>query len=166
MKHLFYTSAMILALVFVSCNGNTSSNSAAKSSAAVSQENVNTQNIDSTSNSNNIDPNIPKLEANKTPQNQNITNNNNQTNSEAGKAKTPVKPETPTDKLLKQYNEAMGALIDASKNGSKPSEEATQKFMDLQTQLEELDNSGKLSTTQKELFKVTKDAYNMLKSKQ
>ena len=60
----------------------------------------------------------------------------------------------------------MGVLIDASKNGSKPSEEATQKFMDLQSQLEELDNSGKLSTTQKELFKVTKDAYNMLKSKQ
>ena len=164
MKHLFYTSAVILAFLFVSCNGNTSSNSAAKNSAAVSQDTVNAQNIDSTSNSNNIDANTT-LESNKTPQNQDITNNNNQTNNEAGKSKTPVKPETPTDKLLKQYNEAMGALIDASKNG-KLSEEATQKFMDLQTQLEELDNSGKLSTTQKELFKVTKDAYNMLKSKQ
>jgi hypothetical protein len=164
MKHLFYTSAVILAFLFVSCNGNTSSNSAEKNSAAVSQDTVNAQNIDSTK-SNNIDANTT-LESKKTPLNQEITNNNNQTNNEAGKAKTPVKPETPTDKLLKQYNEAMGALIDASKNGSKPSEEATQKFMDLQTQLEELDNSGKLSTTQKELFKVTKDAYNMLKSKQ
>ena len=82
------------------------------------------------------------------------------------KQKVPVRPETPTDKLLKQYNEAMVALIDASKTGGDAKEAADKQFNDIKAQLEELDKNGKLSDTQKELFNVTNNAYNMLNSKQ
>ena len=75
-----------------------------------------------------------------------------------------VQPESETDKLVKQYSDAMVSLIEASKGG-KIDEVANKKFLELQSELEALDKSGKLSETQKELFKVTNDAYNMLKNK-
>lgn len=168
MKHLIYIFVVILASVFVSCSGNTSNNSSttnSSSSTAMSQDTASNQNTDTTGNTNQADVDLSKIESSKAPTNQEITNNNDNAKPELEKPNVPVKPETPTDKLLKQYNEALGALIEASKNGGTPSEEATHKFMNLQTQLEELESSGKLSTTQKELFKVTKDAFNMLKSK-
>lgn len=87
-------------------------------------------------------------------------------NKAAEKAKVPAKPETPTDKLVKQYNEAMLALIDASKAGGDAKEAANKHFNEIKAQLEELDKSGKLNDTQKELVNVTNNAYNMLNSKQ
>lgn len=84
----------------------------------------------------------------------------------AEKPKVPAKPETPTDKLIKQYNEAMLALIDASKTGGEAQEAAIKHFNEIKAQLEELDKNGKLNATQKDLFNVTNNAYNMLNSKQ
>jgi len=78
--------------------------------------------------------------------------------------KVQPKPESEIDKLVKQYSDAMVSLIEASKGG-KIDEAANKKFLELQSELEALDKSGKLSETQKELFKVTNDAYNMLKNK-
>ena len=83
-----------------------------------------------------------------------------QKGAEAPKAKP--RPETPTDKLLKQYNEAFIALIPSIKAG-KLDEAANKKFLDLQSQLDQLDKNGQLSATQKDLFKVTTDTYNKMK---
>ncbi len=83
----------------------------------------------------------------------------------AEKPKVPVKPESDTDKLIKQYSVAMLSLIEASKTGGDAEETATQQFIELQGQLDKLEKSGQLSDTQKELFKVTTDAYNRMKSK-
>ena len=77
----------------------------------------------------------------------------------------PVTAETATDKLLKQYNAELIALIEASKSGKGLSDDAVKKFNELQNELNELQKSGKLSDTQKELFKVTSDAYAKLKNK-
>ena len=78
--------------------------------------------------------------------------------------KVQPKPESEIDRLVKQYSDAMVSLIEASKGG-KIDEAANKKFLELQSELEALEKSGKLSETQKELFKVTNDAYNMLKNK-
>ena len=67
-----------------------------------------------------------------------------------------------TDKLLKQYSEAFIALIPSIKAG-KLDEAANKKFLDLQSQLDQLDKNGQLSATQKDLFKVTTDTYNKMK---
>ena len=81
------------------------------------------------------------------------------------KPNVPVTAETATDKLLKQYNAELIALIEASKSGKGLSDDAVKKFNELQNELNELQKSGKLSDTQKELFKVTSDAYAKLKNK-
>ena len=78
--------------------------------------------------------------------------------------KVPARPETETDKLVKQFNEALVALISSSKSG-KADEAATNKFMELQAQLDELENNGELNEPQKELVKVVKDTYGKLNAK-
>lgn len=78
--------------------------------------------------------------------------------------KVQPKPESEVDKMLKQYNELMVAMILAHNEG-KDDKESTQQFLNIKGQLDKLDKSGKLSDTQKELFKVTNDAYNKLQNK-
>lgn len=83
-----------------------------------------------------------------------------QPSAKAENAKTPAKPETETDKLFKQANEALTALLIASKNGEKVDPKA---FLELKEKIEALDKQGKLSDTHKELYKVMSDAYNRIK---
>lgn len=160
MKKLFYISALMLAVAATSCNGsgNTSTTSG-ESTSQVEESIADSVSTDSVSSSNeqvSQDANTQSM----LPVSKDI----------AAKSDKPVepkvqpKPESETDKLVKQYSDAMVSLIEASKGG-KIDEAANKKFLELQSKLEALDKSGKLSETQKELFKVTNDAYNMLKNK-
>ena len=79
--------------------------------------------------------------------------------------KVPVTPETPTDKLIKQYNDELVALIQSSQQDGKLDEAKVKAFAHLGKQIEALDKEGKLSTNQKELFKVASDAYTKLINK-
>lgn len=74
------------------------------------------------------------------------------------------KPETSTDKLLKQCNEVLVTLIQSSRAGKKD-DASEKKFLELQSQLEEMEKNGQLSSNQKELLKVASDAYSKLNNK-
>ena len=155
MKKLLYFTILMLAVFAMSCNG-TGENSA-KTSQEVSQDTSSIQ----------ADSLAPNSEA----QPLNLPTKDNATPAAPQQAKplekptVPVTSETPTDRLLKQYSEALIALIEASHSEKGIDDSANQKFLDLQGQLEKLEKGDKLSTTQKELFKATNEAYTKLKSK-
>lgn len=145
---IFYTlTAVAVMLVAASCNADRKA-SAGSDNAAPRQELVG-----DTARQTNATPAV-------TPGATNAPTVNRATN-EVIADKTPLKAETPADRLVKQYGETLVALIQASKAG-KPNEAAAQKFENLKKQLEELDKSGKLNTNQKELFKATNDAFDKL----
>ena len=176
MNKSIFSLVVFSSLALASCNngGGQASQSISKGEATV--ESTNDSSTDSVNNNGNAAPaneQVPQVdrapmgeEANVKAPEMKVGNLPNREAKTAETPKVPVRPETPTDKLLKQYNEAMVALIDAAKNGGEAKEDADKKFNAIRAQLEELEKSGKLSDTQKELFQVTNNAYNMLNSKQ
>ena len=74
----------------------------------------------------------------------------------------PKKPESSTDKLLKQYSETFINYALDTKAGKATDDK---QLLELKEQLEKLEKSGGLTDDQKELFKATNDAYNQFKNK-
>ncbi len=74
----------------------------------------------------------------------------------------PKKPESSTDKLLKQYSETFVNYVLDTKAGKAVDDK---QLLELKDQLEKLEKSGGLTDDQKELFKATNDAYNQFKNK-
>ena len=74
----------------------------------------------------------------------------------------PKKPESSTDKLLKQYSETFVNYVLDTKAGKATDDK---QLLELKEQLEKLEKSGGLTDNQKELFKATNDAYNQFKNK-
>ena len=74
----------------------------------------------------------------------------------------PKKPESSTDKLLKQYSETCVNYVLDTKAGKATDDK---QLLELKEQLEKLEKSGGLTDNQKELFKATNDAYNQFKNK-
>lgn len=167
MKKLLFLSVAVLALAATSCgnSGDSSASGKTSTSSANADKGANVENIDTASvkTAQPVKPvggevPLPNLSVNN-------AGNQNSAASPKNNAQTPKvtpRPETPTDKLLKQYNEAFVALIPTLKTG-KLDEAANKKFLDLQSQLDQLDKNGQLSATQKELYKVTTDTYNKMK---
>lgn len=161
MKRYFLFASVMLALAAVSCNGggngSTSGNVSQSSegqpvadSVAQAQDNAATPSVlmpgavgNGNASASATAPEKKKLEA----------------------PKVPVTPETPTDKLIKQYNDELVALIQSSQQDGKLDEAKVKAFAHLGKQIEALDKEGKLSTNQKELFKVASDAYTKLINK-
>ena len=167
MKKLVFLSVVVLAFAATSCGNSGESSASGKTStgSANADKGANVENIDTAS----IKPSQPvKPVGGEVPlPNLSVNNAGNQNSVASPKSNTAApkvtpRPETPTDKLLKQYNEAFVALIPSMKTG-KLDEAANKKFLDLQSQLDQLDKSGQLSATQKELYKVTTDTYNKMK---
>ncbi len=160
MKKIFYLVALVLAVAATSCNG--SGNNSASTASQVSHAQ-----LDAAPTSVSHDSVANAGEVSQGADVQNFPKVGKVASQDAKPLEAPKvqpKPESETDKLLKQYNEEMVALIEKSKNGANL-DNATQKLLELQSKLEQLDKSGKLSETQQELFKVTNNAYNMLKNK-
>lgn len=74
----------------------------------------------------------------------------------------PKKPESSTDKLLKQYSETFVNYVLDTKAGKATDDK---QLLELKEQLEKLEKSGGLTDDQKELFKATNDAYSQFKNK-
>ena len=155
MKRYFLFASVMLALAAVSCNGggngSTSGNVSQSSegqpvadSVAQAQDNAATPSVlmpgavgKGNASASATAPEKKKLEA----------------------PKVPVTPETPTD------NDELVALIQSSQQDGKLDEAKVKAFAHLGKQIEALDKEGKLSTNQKELFKVASDAYTKLINK-
>ena len=161
MKKIFYLVALVLAVAATSCNGSGNNSASTASQASQAQ-------LDAAPTSVSHDSVANAGEASQGADVQNFPKVGKVASQDAKPLEAPKvqpKPESETDKLLKQYNEEMVALIEKSKNGANLDNATNQKFLELQSKLEQLDKSGKLSETQQELFKVTNNAYNMLKNK-
>lgn len=162
MKRYFLFAAVILALATVSCKGD------GKASGDGSQATQPSPMIDS----------VAQDDDSTAPQvlmpgavGSNTTNTANsaapvQEKNKVEAPKVPARPETSTDKLIKQYNEDLVALIQSSQQNGKLDDAKVKAFIELQQRIEDLDKNGQLSANQKELFKVASDAYTKLINKQ
>lgn len=151
MKKLFCISLIALALAATSCGG---SSNASGQAGSKSQDTVGTNKGKAVKEGVAVGEAKPMGEVkNNGPQLELGTVNKNDPQ------KVKPTPETDIDKLVKQYNDALVELINASKGGNLD-EAAEKKLLDLKAQIDALDKAGKLSKTQKELVKVVDDYYN------
>ena len=156
MKKLFCISLIALALAATSCGG---SSNASGQAGSKSQDTVGTNKGKVVKEGVAVGEAKPMGEVkNNGPQLELGTVNKNDPQ------KVKATPETDVDKLVKQYNDALVALITASK-GTQIDGAAEKKLLDLKAQIDELDKGGKLSKTQKELVKVVDDTYAKLKNR-
>jgi hypothetical protein len=156
MKKLFCLSLITLALAATSCGG---------SSNASGQAGTKAQDTIGTNKGNAVKEDVSVGEAK--PMGEVKNDGSKPELGTVNKKETPkvkATPETDVDKLVKQYNDALVALITASK-GTQIDEAAEKKLLDLKAQIDELDKGGKLSKTQKELVKVVDDTYAKLKNR-
>ena len=70
-----------------------------------------------------------------------------------------------TDKMLVNYNEEFLKMVQSKQEGKQIDPESSKRFDEIQKKLQELEKAGKLNDNQKQLLKVTKDAYNTFKQK-
>lgn len=151
MKKIIFLLVMVSCVALTSCNG--SGDNASKRVINPAPQATNDSVVTDTSATENVAP--PAAPA-ATPAAQQTTP---QTSKEAPR---PVKPESSTDKLLKQYNEVFVNLVLDKQAGK---EIDTKKIFELKSQLEQLDKKGALDATQKELFQVTNDAFDKFMKK-
>lgn len=156
MKKILYITALALAVLATSCNGGGKDSGSATTSGSA-QDTATVQSADSASKEVADAPNVLMPGA--------VNKAADKSKPQLEAPKVPVTPESATDKLLKEYNAALITLIEAKQKGGNLSDDDVKKFDDLQSELSNLDKSGKLSATQKELFKITTDTYEKLKSK-
>jgi len=94
-----------------------------------------------------------------------LSDNDDVKNVSLQSSKKEVTPDSDADELLKQYSATFINMVQASKQGKNVDPADTQKIIDFQNQLDKLEKSGQLTDVQKQLFKVTNDAYNAFKKK-
>lgn len=155
MKKLFCLSLIALALAATSCGGSSNASGQAGSKA---QDTVGTNKGNAVKEGVSVGEAKPMGEVKNDgskPELGTVNKNDPQ--------KVKPTPETDIDKLVKQYNDALVELINASKGNL--DEAAEKKLLDLKAQIDELDKGGKLSKTQKELVKVVDDTYAKLKNR-
>lgn len=159
MKNFFVLSLVVMALTFTSCNGS-GNNSATPDADSKQTESATTDTASSSADTSvanqaqqpPVAP-LPLGDKAKAPQVGSLE-----------KPEKQVRPETETDKMIKRYNELLVTMIMASNEG-KEDAQASQQFLKLQDQIDRLQQDGKLSDTQIELYKVAKDTYTKLKNK-
>lgn len=140
MKKIIFIVAMVSCMALTACNG--SSNDTSKRDVRPAPQAItDSTNADTAAT---VAPTTMPVATQATPQ-------------APQQAPRPVKPESSTDKLLKQYNEVFVNLVLDKKAGK---DIDTKEIEKLKSQLEQLDKNGGLDATQKELLKVTNDAYD------
>ena len=160
MKKIILLAIVALGFTFVACNGSNDDKTNSASTASVSQatEATNT-NVEAQTEAPSQNPVMPNLGVPTADGKQAVKNNDLEN-------PKPARAETPTDRLMKSYNEAFVNMVLDKQAGKEISEEAKKNLAELQSKLGELEKSGKLNETQKQLLKATNDAYNEFMKKQ